>query len=188
MNHNGKKEEWDRLAIVSFVLSLGFPIPLLNLIIGPAAIALGLKALMDIRESKRGRGRYLAAAAILIGMLPYWFYLWSYLEENIEKAGISEDQFIIIVSALTLTIILTASLILRTYLSFRDLLEIKKSKKEKYLVSAAVISGTLPYWIYLSTQIGKVETPEDQFRMIVTALHLAIILTTLLTLRKLKLL
>lgn len=64
------------LSIVSFIFSLAFWIPLLNLIFGTAAAITGIRALIKIRKNpdKYG-GKGFAIAGILLGVLPLLLYL-----------------------------------------------------------------------------------------------------------------
>ena len=63
-------------ALASFVLGLGFWIPLLNFILGALAIYHGSKALTQIKkEPKKYSGKYFAVSGIVLGVLVYFLYL-----------------------------------------------------------------------------------------------------------------
>lgn len=64
------------IAIVSFVFSLTFWIPLINLLFGALAVYLGIKALTKIRKNpdKYG-GKGFAIAGIILGALPIFLYI-----------------------------------------------------------------------------------------------------------------
>ena len=66
------------LAITSFICSLFFWIPLLNIIFGILAIYFGLKALNNIKkEPDKYGGKAFALAGIVLGAIPVLFYLIS---------------------------------------------------------------------------------------------------------------
>ena len=63
-------------AVLSFILSLSFWMPLPNYFICAVSILLGFKALKDIRDGGGKRpGRLFALSGIVIGVVPYYFGL-----------------------------------------------------------------------------------------------------------------
>ncbi|MBI2549693.1 hypothetical protein HYV83_00745 [Candidatus Woesearchaeota archaeon] len=61
-------------AVLSFILSLSFWMPLLNYFICLGAVYFGFKALMDIRDANGKRpGRFFALSGIVLGLVPYYF-------------------------------------------------------------------------------------------------------------------
>ena len=116
MNRSENKAEWNRLSILSLILSAGVIIPLLNNLIGVIAVATGIKALMEIRESKKEKGKYLAAAAVVIGCLPYWFIFAGLIEEFlVGSARASQDQFYLIISGTFIVLLIGAGLLMRKF-------------------------------------------------------------------------
>ena len=112
MNKSEKKAEWNRLSILSLILSVGVIIPLLNNIIGMIAAYTGIKALMEIRDSKKKeKGKYLALAGLVIGCLPYWFILTT----EIQKLGMPEYQFNLITLGISIILISGAALLMRKF-------------------------------------------------------------------------
>jgi len=63
-------------AVASFLFSLAFWIPLVNLIFGALAIYLGIKALAKIRKDpSKHEGKGFAIMGIILGTLPMVLYL-----------------------------------------------------------------------------------------------------------------
>ncbi|HLG24978.1 MAG TPA: DUF4190 domain-containing protein [Candidatus Nanoarchaeia archaeon] len=71
-----KAEKSKARAVSSFVLGLGFWIPLLNFILGALAVYHGMKALRNIKnEPKKYSGKAFAVTGIILGCLVYFLYL-----------------------------------------------------------------------------------------------------------------
>ncbi len=63
-------------AVISFMFGLTFWIPLLNVFFGIAAIAIGIRSLIDInRHPDKYEGAGFAVAGIVLGALPIVFFL-----------------------------------------------------------------------------------------------------------------
>ena len=63
------------MAMASFILGLFFWMPLFNMILGPIAIFLGIKALIKIKKQpKKYTGKWYAISGIILGWIP--IFLW----------------------------------------------------------------------------------------------------------------
>ena len=60
-------------SVAAFVIGLLFWMPLFNFLTSAVAIFLGTKALREIRDEKKHSGKMLASAAIILGIIPYYF-------------------------------------------------------------------------------------------------------------------
>lgn len=74
MHDDKSKKSRSGTAVLSFILSLSFWMPLLNYFICLMGIYLGFKALKDIRNGGgRHKGKLFALAGIVLGAVPYYF-------------------------------------------------------------------------------------------------------------------
>ena len=93
-----------RSAIASLIIGMFFWVPLLNFVLGAAAIYLGISALKKIRGNPGiYKGKLLAVGGILLGIVPFYFSFFLLMKNMLDLRDILFAQIMLL--ALPLSII-----------------------------------------------------------------------------------